>query len=145
MLFVTVAYEICEKNGRLFDFAHSVQLPFGVLQFDVLKFRLESEYNVDIILESLPYEYIRWVDNDDIDMTTAKGATAAIGKITTALAYVNEARSKIGAYQNRVEMTLSYLELLDRCIAAELDYFHTVQQRLRYRCCSISRTDKQNI
>ncbi len=42
-------------------------------------------------------------------MTTAKGATAAIEKLTTALAYVNEARSTIGAYQNRVEMTLSYL------------------------------------
>ena len=28
----------------------------GVLQFDVLKFRLESEYNVEIRLEPLPYE-----------------------------------------------------------------------------------------
>ena len=35
----------------------------GVLQFDVLKFRLESEYNVEIRLEPLPYEYIRWIDN----------------------------------------------------------------------------------
>ena len=35
----------------------------GVLQFDVLKFRLENEYNVDIRMESLPYEYIRWIEN----------------------------------------------------------------------------------
>ena len=28
----------------------------GVLQFDVLKYRLENEYNVDIRLETLPYE-----------------------------------------------------------------------------------------
>ena len=28
----------------------------GVLQFDVLKYRLENEYNVDIRLENLPYE-----------------------------------------------------------------------------------------
>ena len=35
----------------------------GVLQFDVLKFRLESEYNVEIRLEPLPYEYIRWIAN----------------------------------------------------------------------------------
>ena len=35
----------------------------GVLQFDVLKFRLESEYNVEIRLEPLPYEYIRWIGN----------------------------------------------------------------------------------
>ncbi len=47
----------------------------GVLQFDVLKFRLESEYNVEIILESLPYEYIRWVDNDDVDMSSLVGTS----------------------------------------------------------------------
>jgi peptide chain release factor 3 len=34
----------------------------GVLQFDVLKHRLENEYNVDIKLENLPYEHIRWVE-----------------------------------------------------------------------------------
>ena len=39
----------------------------GVLQFDVLKYRLENEYNVDIIMESLPYEYIRWIVNKDVN------------------------------------------------------------------------------
>jgi peptide chain release factor 3 len=33
----------------------------GVLQFDVMKFRMESEYGVEIKMETLPYEYIRWV------------------------------------------------------------------------------------
>ena len=37
----------------------------GVLQFDVLKYRLENEYNVDIRLENLPYEHIRWIENED--------------------------------------------------------------------------------
>jgi len=40
----------------------------GVLQFDVLKFRLESEYGVEIRMDPLPYEYIRWIENDDIDV-----------------------------------------------------------------------------
>ena len=40
----------------------------GVLQFDVLKYRLENEYNVEIRLENLPYEYIRWIENEEIDM-----------------------------------------------------------------------------
>ncbi len=35
----------------------------GVLQLDVLKFRLENEYKVDILMENLPYEYIRWIEN----------------------------------------------------------------------------------
>ena len=47
----------------------------GVLQFDVLKFRLKSEYNVDIILENLPYEHIRWVENTDIDMSSLVGTS----------------------------------------------------------------------
>ena len=40
----------------------------GVLQFDVLKYRLNNEYNVEIILENLPYEHIRWIEGDyDLD------------------------------------------------------------------------------
>ena len=41
----------------------------GVLQFDVLKYRLESEYKVEIRLEPLPYEHIRWITNKDIDVS----------------------------------------------------------------------------
>ena len=36
----------------------------GVLQFDVLKYRLENEYNVEIIMENTPYQYIRWIISD---------------------------------------------------------------------------------
>jgi peptide chain release factor 3 len=37
----------------------------GTLQFDVLQFRLQSEYNVEIKLEPLPYEHIRWILNPE--------------------------------------------------------------------------------
>ncbi len=48
----------------------------GVLQFDVLKFRLESEYNVEIRLENLPYEHIRWIENkDEIDVDNITGTS----------------------------------------------------------------------
>ncbi len=47
----------------------------GVLQFEVLKYRLEKEYNVEIRLENLPYEYIRWVENKDIDMVKLTGTS----------------------------------------------------------------------
>ncbi len=46
----------------------------GVLQFDVLKYRLESEYNVEIRLEPLPYEHIRWIANkEEVDLTKLVG------------------------------------------------------------------------
>ncbi len=47
----------------------------GVLQFEVLKYRLENEYNVEIRLEPLPYEYIRWVENKDMDLTKLTGTS----------------------------------------------------------------------
>ncbi len=36
----------------------------GSLQFDVLDYRLKNEYGVDLYVEGLPYEYLRWVEHD---------------------------------------------------------------------------------
>ena len=48
----------------------------GVLQFDVLMYRLKSEYNVEASLEQLPYEYIRWIENkDEVDMAKLSGTS----------------------------------------------------------------------
>ena len=48
----------------------------GVLQFDVLKYRLENEYNVEIKLEPLPYEHIRWIENkDEVDLDRLSGTS----------------------------------------------------------------------
>ena len=48
----------------------------GVLQFDVLKYRLENEYNVEIRLENLPYEHIRWIANkDEVDVEKLTGTS----------------------------------------------------------------------
>ena len=40
----------------------------GSLQFDVFQYRMENEYNVDITMQTLPYSYIRWIDNEEIDL-----------------------------------------------------------------------------
>ena len=40
----------------------------GSLQFEVLEHRLKTEYNVDIRMTSLSYSYIRWIENEDIDV-----------------------------------------------------------------------------
>ncbi len=34
----------------------------GVLQFEVLEYRLKNEYGVDIRIEHLPYRFVRWID-----------------------------------------------------------------------------------
>ncbi|MCR4744535.1 MAG: peptide chain release factor 3 [Lachnospiraceae bacterium] len=47
----------------------------GELQFEVLEYRLKSEYNVDIILEKLPYEFIRWIKNTETDLDSINGTS----------------------------------------------------------------------
>lgn len=66
----------------------------GVLQFEVLKYRLENEYNVEIRMESLPYEHIRWIENKDMDVRGIIG-TSDMKKIkdlkeNTLLLFVNQ-------------------------------------------------------
>ena len=39
----------------------------GVLQFEVLEYRLKNEYGVDVRRSNLPYQYIRWIDGDDVN------------------------------------------------------------------------------
>ncbi|CAB1250896.1 MAG: peptide chain release factor 3 [Oscillospiraceae bacterium] len=56
-----------ELNGSMEEVIVGV---VGVLQFDVLEYRLENEYKVDIYMENLPYEYIRWIDDDELDPKT---------------------------------------------------------------------------
>ncbi|MDU2197307.1 MAG: peptide chain release factor 3, partial [Peptostreptococcaceae bacterium] len=36
----------------------------GILQFEVLEYRLKQEYGVEILMNSLPYRYVRWIEND---------------------------------------------------------------------------------
>lgn len=40
----------------------------GVLQFEVLEYRLKNEYGVDIKMERLSYRFVRWIENEDINV-----------------------------------------------------------------------------
>lgn len=39
----------------------------GILQLEVLEYRLKNEYGVDINIDHLPYKYIRWVKTQDFN------------------------------------------------------------------------------
>ncbi len=53
----------------------------GVLQFDVLRYRLENEYNVEIRLDPLPYEHIRWIEHSNTEISKLTG-TSDMKKVT---------------------------------------------------------------
>ncbi len=42
----------------------------GVLQFEVLEYRLKHEYGVDIRLSALPYQHIRWIERFEGEQTS---------------------------------------------------------------------------
>ena len=56
-------------------FAEIIVGVVGTLQFDVLKYRLENEYNCEIRLEPLPYQAIRWIKDRDTDMNKLRGVS----------------------------------------------------------------------
>ncbi|MCP1101165.1 peptide chain release factor 3 [Aequitasia blattaphilus] len=67
-----------EANGGMEEIIVGV---VGTLQFDVLRYRLENEYKVEIRLENLPYSFIRWIDNEEIDLASLSG-TSDMKKVT---------------------------------------------------------------
>lgn len=42
----------------------------GVLQFEVLEYRLLNEYGVEVIRQALPYRHIRWIDMENFNPST---------------------------------------------------------------------------
>ena len=68
-----------ELSGTMEDVIVGV---VGVLQFDVFKYRMENEYNVEVRMDSLPYEHIRWIENpQEIDVSKIQG-TSDMKRIT---------------------------------------------------------------
>lgn len=47
----------------------------GILQFDVVLFRLRNEYNVDCALDMLPFKHARWTNSSDVEIADAKAKT----------------------------------------------------------------------
>jgi peptide chain release factor 3 len=50
----------------------------GILQFDVLLFRLKNEYNVDCALEHLPYKIARWTNASEAEIKEARDKTDVV-------------------------------------------------------------------
>ncbi len=56
----------------------------GILQFDVLTYRLKAEYGADLLMDHLPFRYVRWVleapapvENLQLTSTTARARDSA--------------------------------------------------------------------
>lgn len=59
----------------------------------------------------IPKISLKNLDIDTVDLSTREGALASLDSIDNATAYVSKVRSRLGAYQNRLEHTISSLDI----------------------------------
>ncbi len=65
----------------------------GVLQFEVLEYRLKNEYGVEVSKQLLPYRHIRWIANEGID-------TSDLSLTMDSMLVVNKNEQPVLLFQN---------------------------------------------
>ena len=74
----------------------------------------EEGQEIQVVIPEVSLRTLNFVDldgNRTLDLRTGEGATKAISQIASAIDYVSAARSKLGAYQNRIENTVTNLDV----------------------------------
>ena len=109
---------ITDRDGFSMSFlAKEGQAGKGTTVFEVtdignmtLHIGANEHQNMDVRIQEISIEslYI-----DDVDVTTVKGADRAMSALDDAIAMVSDTRSKIGAYENRLEYATSSLDTFE--------------------------------
>ena len=94
----------------------------GVLQMDVLEYRLKSEYGVDITRETLPYRFVRWIAQTPKPIDRLRLTSTTVPAIDRAgrdvLLFENEWSIRL-AMENNEGLALN--ETADRAAADAMD------------------------
>ncbi len=72
----------------------------------------------EVLALSIPEMSLSKMGIEDLDVSTMRGATLGIDQLKDALAYVSSARSKLGAYDNRLENTISFVNASNETMSA---------------------------
>ena len=81
--------------------------------------RLQIGANEGQVLEVvIPEISLRDMGIENLDLSTEKSATEAIDRIDNAMQYLSSVRGKLGAYQNRLESTMSSLDITSENMTA---------------------------
>lgn len=114
---------VTDRGG--FSLSFTAQADYnGVIEFDVTDIgtmtlhigaNVDQETNVRIPEVSCESLYI-----DQVDVTTVNGADRAITSFDDAISKVSEVRSKLGAYQNRLESSVASLDTFEENMTGAL-------------------------
>lgn len=125
--------DVTIKSSGGFEIHVSVDVPEGtakgdteyqvvdlyVLDSGTMTIQLGSNEAQEMEIE-LPEITCKTLGIDKINAYTSKGCSDAITKCDEALKYINSARSRIGAYENRLESTISSLDVTEENLTSAL-------------------------
>ena len=107
---------------------------------DIGPMRLQIGSNEGQVLEvRIPEISLKHMGIEGIDLSTEEGAKDALGRMDGAVRYISSVRSRLGAYQNRLEstvnnldvtnenMTAAYSRIMDVDMAEEMTLYTTYQ------------------
>ena len=127
--------EFVDKDGKTTGYSTNIQTAKGVeltfetkgdsgatkVELDItgyggMKIQVGAEegQEIQVVIPEVSLRTLNFVDldgNRTLDLRTEEGATKAISQIASAIDYVSAARSKLGAYQNRIENTVTNLDV----------------------------------
>ena len=72
----------------------------------------------DVMALSIPEMDLNKMNIENLSVMSEKSATRAISRLDDALEYVNSARSKIGAYENRLDNTITYVDATNESLTS---------------------------
>lgn len=106
-----------KKRGEIDETNNPVEfdINFETARLGGMKIQTGAEegQEVQIVIPEVSLKTLNFVDLDGkrtLDMSTEESATRAIKQIESAIDHVSAVRAKVGAYQNRIEKTISNLD-----------------------------------
>ena len=96
------------KNQHAFDGTETINLDITGLGAMNLQIGTNEGQELGVRISTIS---TRTLGLDNVDCKTKENAEAFLEQMSTTLAYVNSARSRLGAYQNRLEHTISTLDI----------------------------------
>lgn len=103
-----------ESMLRYFGMSGGTKVGVGDTNFKIHVQQNENQYHIganqmEVMKVSFSEMSARALGVDNLDMTTVEGAELAIGKLNKAIDQVSAERSKLGAFQNRLEHAITNL------------------------------------
>ena len=103
------------EDGTELVMGLSGDAPSGTFEIELKKIgamRVQVGDNEGEVIEmNIPEISLRRLDLEDLDLTTEEGAKEGIEKMRYAISYTSNVRSRLGAYQNRLEHAATSLDI----------------------------------